>query len=391
LKLALVIHRYGQDIAGGSEAHCRGLALELRKRHEVEVFTTTARDYLSWRNEYPRGDDAEDGIRVHRYPITRGRDLKRFAEISDVVFSGAHQRSDEERWIVENGPRCPELVEAVRGRPDIDFFLCYSYRYFTGIKGALAAGSRAILVPTAEDDPAIGLAVFAELFRSVRGFLYLTPEEQQLIERTAGSRLSPGRVIGSGLNVHPSGPEPRRAMNAPDSYVLYAGRIDRNKGVDVLFRYYAWLADEWSDCPPLLLVGHPVLDIPAHPKIRHMGYVSEAQKSSLIEGAGVVIMPSRYESLSMIVLEAWALSRPVLANGACAVLEGQCRRSNGGLFYRDYAEFRLMLGALMKDGPLREDLGAQGEAYVTANYSWEKAARETEELLATLLAAEKPA
>jgi glycosyltransferase involved in cell wall biosynthesis len=390
LKLALVIHRFGAEVAGGSEAHCRGLALELRKRHDVEILTTTARDYLSWRNEYAPGETTEDGIRIRRYAIAKGRDLKRFAEVSDLVFHGAHSRGDEERWIVENGPRCPELVEAVRGRSDINFFLCYSYRYYTGIKSALAAGSRAILVPTAEDDPAIALEVFADLFRSVRGFLFLTPEEQQLIESAAQSRLGPGRVIGSGLNAHRSGADPRRAMNAPDSYVLYAGRIDRNKGVDVLFRYYLWLADEWPECPPLVLVGHPVLDIPRHPKIRHMGYVSDAEKSSLIEGADVVIMPSRYESLSMIVLEAWALSRPVLANAACAVLEGQCRRSNGGLFYRDYAEFRLMFRSLMKDAQLRSDLGAQGQAYVTANYSWEKAARETEGLL-TELAGEKPA
>jgi glycosyltransferase involved in cell wall biosynthesis len=236
-------------------------------------------------------------------------------------------------------------------------------------------------VPTAEDDPAIRLGVFADLFRSVRGFLYLTPEEKELIERTAGAILAPSRVIGSGLNVQRPGPAPRARLQAPSSYVLYVGRIDRNKGVDTLFRYFRWLLDEWPECPPLLLVGHPVLEIPAHPKIRHMGYVSEDEKSSLIEGADVVLMPSPYESLSMIVLEAWALSRPVLANAACAVLEGQCRRSNGGLFYRDYAEFRLMLRRLMADEALRTTLGASGERYVTANYSWKQAAARTDDLL----------
>lgn len=105
------------------------------------------------------------------------------------MFNEPHDRADEERRIVENGPLCPELVEAIGNRADVDFFLCYSYRYYTGVKGALAAGERAILVPTAEEDDAIRLSVFADLFRAVRGFLYLTPEEKDLIERAAGRPL----------------------------------------------------------------------------------------------------------------------------------------------------------------------------------------------------------
>ena len=386
MKLAIVIHRYGDGVAGGSEAHARGLARALARTHEVEILTTCARDYLSWRNEFAPGQTQVDGIRVTRFPVRKTRDLGRFAAVSDHVFNERHDRDDEERWIAENGPLCPELVAAVGARADVDFFLCYSYRYFTGIKGALAAGRRAILVPTAEEDDAIRLSVFADLFRSVRAFLYLTPEEKELIEKTAGALAAPSRVIGSGLNVHRAGPEPRRRFGAPPSYTLYVGRIDRNKGVDVLFRYYQWLLDEWPECPPMLLVGHPVLDLPAHPKIRHLGYVSDDEKSSLLEGADVLLMPSRYESLSMIVLEAWALGRPVLANAACAVLQGQCRRSNGGLYYRDYAEFRLMLRRLMGDPGLRAELGAHGEAYVTANYSWDISAEQTNSLLRELTA-----
>lgn len=384
MKLAIVIHRYGEGIAGGSEAHARGLAQELSKTQEVEILTTTARDYLSWKNEFEPGESRVDGIKVTRYAVAKGRDLGRFAALSDHVFNEDHGREDEERWIVENGPFCPDLANVIRSRTDVDYFLCYSYRYFTGIKGALAAGDRAILVPTAEEDPAIRLEVFAELFRSVRGFLYLTPEEKELIEKTAGAITAPSRVIGSGFNAERAGADPRTRFETPPSYVLYAGRIDRNKGVDTLFRYFLWLLAEWPDGPPLLLVGHQVLDIPAHPKIRHLGYVSEEEKSSLLEGAAVVVMPSRYESLSMIVLEAWALGRPVLANAACAVLEGQCRRSQGGLYYRDYAEFRLMLRLLVEDSALQAALGAQGEGYVKANYSWARAAAQTSDLLREL-------
>jgi glycosyltransferase involved in cell wall biosynthesis len=82
-------------------------------------------------------------------------------------------------------------------------------------------------------------------------------------------------------------------------------------------------------------------------------------------------MPSFYESLSMVTLEAWALGRPVLANARCDVLQGQCRRSNGGLFYSTYGEFRESLSLLLGSERLRAALGANGRAYYGANYTWD--------------------
>ena len=57
----------------------------------------------------------------------------------------------------------------------------------------------------------------------------------------------------------------------------------------------------------------------------------------------VLVMPSYYESLSMVALEAWALGKPVLANARCDVLLGQCLRSNAGLYYENAAEFAAAL------------------------------------------------
>lgn len=386
MKLAFVIQRYGLDVAGGAEAHCRGLATALAPRHQVEVLTTCARDYLSWANHYAPGAADVDGIRVTRYRNTRERNLEHFAAISDLVFHEAHTAADERRWIEENGPVSPDLVRAVTGRRDIDAFLCYSYRYYTAALGARAALDRAVLVPTAEDDPAVRLGVFADLFRSVRGLLYLTPEEQALIEAAAGGPTGPSAIIGSGLTVPTIDSTTATRFRLPDTYVCYAGRIDRNKGVDVLFRYYQWLADTWPDAPILVVAGHQVLDMPAHPRIQYVGYVTDAEKAALLSGASVVIMPSALESLSILVLEAWALGAPVLVNARCRVLEGQCRRSGGGLYYRDLAEFAAMLRMLMDQPVLRRELGAAGRAYVAAEYSWDIAARRTETLLERLRA-----
>ncbi|MET0555180.1 MAG: glycosyltransferase, partial [Vicinamibacteria bacterium] len=85
----------------------------------------------------------------------------------------------------------------------------------------------------------------------------------------------------------------------------------------------------------------------------------------------VLLMPSAYESLSVIVLEAWAMGRPVLVNAACKVLEGQCVRSGGGLFYRGYAEWAEALRVLVRDPALGSALGASGRDYVRREYDWD--------------------
>jgi hypothetical protein len=81
-------------------------------------------------------------------------------------------------------------------------------------------------------------------------------------------------------------------------------------------------------------------------------------------------MPSYFESLSMVALEAWALGKPVLANGQCDVLRGQCIRSNGGLYYDNFAEFVETLRAIDFNPTLAAALGRHGREYFQSNYTW---------------------
>jgi glycosyltransferase involved in cell wall biosynthesis len=347
------------------------------------VLTTCARDYVEWRNHYPPGRDTVRGVEVMRYSVRRPRDPRGFAELSDLVFNEQHQPADEQRWVVANGPECPELVEGLGHMPDVDAFLFYSYRYYQSFFGLPRVADRAVLVPTAEEDPAVRLSAFAELFRTPRGLIYLTPEERDLIQSVSGNAGLPHTVIGSGVNVPDSwrSVDVRSRFHLPPHFLFYAGRIDLNKGVDRLFDYFRRLDAEWVTLPPLVLAGHPELAIPNHPKIRHLGYVTEDEKFALLNACDVLMMPSPYESLSIIALEAWAMGRPVLANGRCNVLEGQCLRSNGGLFYEDYAEFCATLRVLIERPELRARLGAAGQEYVRREYAWPVVEERVESLL----------
>ncbi|HWX23400.1 MAG TPA: glycosyltransferase family 4 protein [Vicinamibacteria bacterium] len=385
MNLCFVIQRYGLEVAGGAERHCRWLAERLARSHQVSVETTCALDYITWKNHYPSGRDLVGGIPVTRHPVQKARSERHFALISDLVFHEPHAPEDEERWVRENGPRSPLLLRALETRRDVDLFLFYCYRYYPSFFGLPLVRDRAVLVPTAEEDPAVRLPVFGPLFRSPRGILYLTPEEQELVQGVSGNAAVPSVVVGSGVEIPPGfeAIDVRSRFSLPEKYLLYVGRIDRNKGVDHLVHHYLELLREREDTPPLVLAGKPVLEI-HDPRIRVLGVVSEEEKFALLAGCEVLLMPSAYESLSIIVLEAWAIGRPVLANAACRVLEGQCQRSGGGLYYRGYREFAETLSRLLDDPSLRDALGRSGRAYVSAEYEWEAVERRTVGFLESL-------
>src|SRR5581483_7447 len=154
VKLAVVVQRYAEAINGGAELHARYIAEHLARHASVDVLTTCAADYLTWRNEWPAGETAINGITVRRFPVTHERNLNVFAGESHRVFEHRHSLADELRWLDAEGPCSPALVAHVAEHAaDYEFCLFFSYRYYQAFFGARAAASRAVLVPTAERDP----------------------------------------------------------------------------------------------------------------------------------------------------------------------------------------------------------------------------------------------
>jgi glycosyltransferase involved in cell wall biosynthesis len=373
VKVAVVVQRYGADINGGAELHARYIAEHLARHVEVEVLTTCATDYITWRNERSEGADAVHGIAVRRFPVTREREPKEFAAWSARVFGATHSFKDELSWIEAEGPASPALIEYIRQHADsYDFFLFFSFRYYHAFHGARAVPGKAILVPTAERDGALGLAMFQPVFRGVRAVMYNSYEERALIHGITGNQDVPGVVVGIGSDVPeaPSGARFRQKFGLRDRFAIYVGRIDENKGCKELFDFFELYSSSLVDGVHLVLIGNPVIAIPKHPKIHHLGFVTDEDKFDAIAASELLIMPSYFESLSMVALEAWAVGRPVLANAACDVLQGQCLRSNAGLFYSGYREFFETLRTLDGTPSLAAALGENGRKYFDRNYSW---------------------
>ena len=384
MKLAFVVQRYGAAIAGGSEGHCRQLAERLSPRHAITVLTTCARDYVTWDNSYPAGETTENGVRVMRFPVAHPRRYSRFADVSDEVFEGGTGREREEEWFRENGPATPALLDHLRqhGR-EYDLVLFWTYRYYPSYFGLPLVADRAVLVPTAEEDPAIDLGVLRDFFRLPAGYLFLTPEEAMLVSSRAVQALDPSRTIGIGLDPDAAQPASRTALDAlriPDDYFLYLGRIDLNKGCETLLEYFQ-AHDAGRESAALVLAGPAKMQIPSHPRIRALGYVSDEVRRALLTHARALIVPSPYESLSIVLLEAWNQGTPAIVNGLCKVLAGQVSRANGGLFYRSASEFAEAMDYLLSHPSERDALGRQGLAYVDREYRWPVVLERVESLL----------
>lgn len=374
MKVAFVVQRYGLEINGGAELHCRWIAEHMKKYWEVEVLTTKALDYITWKNHYSQNEEVINGIKVRRFPVTRPRNPERFGRIQNYIFENDHTLEDELRWLEEEGPRVPSLIRYIKeNEAKYDYFIFFSYRYYHSYWGIKTVPHKGLLVPTAEHDPVVYLRLFRDWFRLPRAFIYNSLEERKMIQAVSGNENVPGDVVGVGVEIPAgySGESAAREENSLNPYLLYIGRIDENKGCRELFDFFLRFKTATPSPLRLALIGSTVLKIPSHPDITYLGFVPEEEKFSRLAQSLLLVMPSFYESLSMVTLEAWALAKPVLVNGRCEVLKGQCLRANGGLYYENYDEFRETLSLLIKDSKLREVLGKNGRAYFEKNYTWE--------------------
>ena len=386
MKLACVVHRFGAEIAGGSEAHCRVIAEHLAERHDVTVYTTTAKDHITWQNEYPPGVTRHGRLEIRRFPVARLRSLHRFAELSEVVFGGAGSEDDEIQWFRENGPETPQLLDDLAANAHrYDRILFWSFRYYQTFFGLPLVGDRAVLVPTAEDDPVMRFDVLGRFFTLPSGFVFLTPEEEALVARRAAGPLAPSCIIGSGLEPAPlSSPARPADLDVTPPFFLYLGRIDPNKGCRTLLNHYLRYQSETSSTVTLVLAGPANMPIPDHPLVRRLGFVSEAARGWLLSNAVALVVPSPYESLSMVLLEAWNHAVPALVNGRCEVLRGQVLRADGGLYYRSYDEWAAGLSYLLQHPDTARQLGRQGQAYVDREYRWPQVVGTLETFLGSL-------
>lgn len=375
MKLAFVVQRYGRDIVGGSETLARQIAERLARRHDITALTSTAKDYLSWKNEFPAGESKHRGVTIRRFPVVAERDLEDFNEFSKTIYEGEPTVEDEIRWLHRQGPVVPSLVQYLQDHHrDFDLILFFTYLYYPTFYGLQIAPEKSLLLPTAHDEPPLKLSIFAQMFQLPEALLFNAEAEELLVLERFPVHKRMRETIGMGLDLleQPDSSAFRREHQLSTQYLLYAGRIDSGKGCDEMIRFFRFFKEENPSANrlQLVLIGKLGMKLPEDDSIRYLGYVSEADKFAAMVGATALIVPSRMESLSIVTLEAFSVNTPVIAHAGSKVVVDHCRKSNAGLYYGDFEEFEGVLNLLLKDKNVAKTLGRNGQRYVKENYGW---------------------
>jgi glycosyltransferase involved in cell wall biosynthesis len=374
-RVAIVVVRFGAGITGGAELHARLVGTRLADRgHDVTVLTTCAEDYVTWANVVPAGESRDGPLRVLRFPVRAERDLSRWEAAMQPILRDRWTGDDEQTVLREQGPDAPALLDHLRdqGR-QYDAVIFFTLLYLPTVAGIPLVWDRAILVPTLHDEISSRLHAQGRAIRLARYIAWNTPEERALAERLYDVSDLPGAVVGVGIEppaaLHPDQARARFGLERP--YLLYAGRIDPEKGCgELLEQFTAWAGRD--DRADLVLAGRAWMDIPEHPRIHHLGFVPDADLWNLLAGALATTVPSRRESLSMVALESLACGVPILVPDGSPVLEGHARRSSAGIVYRDGAEFSAAVSVLLDQPATGAGLGRNGQRYVWANFTWER-------------------
>jgi glycosyltransferase involved in cell wall biosynthesis len=388
VKIAFIVQRYGKEVMGGSELHCRLVAERLAGAgHECSVFTTSAKDYVSWANELDPGESTLNGVLIKRFPVEQPRDIEEFNSYSDWIFANEHTMDDEIKWMDMQGPVCPSLLDALQNEENqYDLLIFFTYLYYNTYWGLKRTRSPKALVPTAHDEPALHLNIMKEVFSRPQAFIFNTAAEKNMLKRFFSFEKKYQDIVGVGIDVpgRTDPAPPARKFGIKNPFILYDGRIEPGKGCQELLDHFN-RHSAWSPGLDLILIGKQLMELPEDPSVKYLGFLPIEQKNALMASALVTVHPSHYESLCMAALESIALKTPLLVQEQTEPLKQHCLQGKCGLYYSSSDEFSVCLELFRRDEKLRKVMGQNGHAYVLENYSWEKIIQKYENAMAFLI------
>lgn len=367
-KIALVTHRFGSHFAGGAEKSLRVMAQALQSvGYEVEVFTTCNTHESQWANTLPAGTVQEDGFTVHRFPIDPF-DAEQLGQAYQTIREQSGTVTDDvEQQYLRHSLGSQVLLAALeKSRDEWEAIITGPYLFKLIYDVAQQFSDKVLLAPCFHDEPLAKLGCFRKVYRDVAGLLFHTDAEARYTAEHLGISHPRHIIVGTVLSEVAKAPSPQPSS---EPYLVYCGRYCPEKGLDRLLQYVEALNAERTTSIRLVCIGQGPMKLPRKPWLMDKGFVSEVVKRDTIAGALALVHLSRNESLSIVALEAWAQSVPVIVDEECAVLVDQVSRSQAGVSINSATALAELVDRWITHPEQRNAQGCRGRAFIEAHYA----------------------
>lgn len=413
MKALHVFPLFGADLPNGSERYAFKLTKTLQELGvQVEVFTTCTRRVqvnrelaLTWPDEYPPGASLESGVPITRFPTSMNMPWQAGAVASDLLnrhrlrhnlgpepdpytLMSTQSRAASALMVANRGPVSPALYRATwRALPRYDLVLASFFPLLTipvVVRLARRRRKPAVALPLFHAADRMNNArVLGESLQQASATLCLTRQEADSL-----SRLWPGAStfeVGAGIDPPPpgiSGARFRAAHGLGDRpIILFVGRKEPGKRYAVAVEAMAQVSNPEA---VLVMAGEDSDHAPiTSPRVRYLGFLSEAGLWDAFDACDIFVLPSRHESFGMVFLQAWMCGKPVI--GESHVIEHE----KDGYRCGDAAEIAVRIDQLLAEPGLRHSLGEAGRRKTLERYTWPEVARKTRGVYESVIAARR--
>lgn len=377
MRLAFIAPRlYEPGTVGGAETLLYTVARDAAAEGaKVELLTTCAKSHVTWDNEVPEGELERDGMVIRRFAVNEGRDVDAFNGYNAAICRGdVLSDAEEADWLRQSVNSDGLTTYLAAHLSEYDYVLAGPYLFGLVEASMRVAGKKGVLIPCLHDEGFARVRRIAAMFEGVHGCFFNTEPERELAHRLYPKmKLAIEAVVAMGIppfEADPAAFAKRHGLEGVD-YVMYSGRREPLKGTPLLLDYVGLYRQRTGRDVRLVLTGTGPVDVPRSMEgaVLDVGFVSEQEKREAMAGAVVFCHPSVNESLSIVLIEAWLARTPAMVHASGAVLQDQCHRANGGLWFRNYPDFEEELTYLLEHPDVRKTLAENGREYAIRMYS----------------------
>ena len=398
-RFLLMSHIWPPAIDGGSRVIYKMGEYLQTQGHQVSIITTNCRstdDFTSSRRSQIKF--GKDGPNIHRYPVITifhrpfkllGRffpNFKTFAKgplfspVSCFPFLVSTLRFKPDYILVGPLPTTMALY-AKKIKTILNFF--YKVDIFPTFlqRRGLRGGFCKLIINASfhPSDPDFQTPILLNTLKSADYIWTLTDFETNYFHKKLKIPKSKLILLGNGVDKDFIKTKNCRLKIEDCSKLLFIGSFSAHKGLSTLIDAFKLLPNNYS----LTLAGQKTLYFPTLKKqidtlpidikkrIKIITNFPDSHLSALLDRSSILISPSTQESFGLVLIEALARSRPVIAANIPASIE-IINKTKGGLIFKQNDPQDLASKILKLPSSITSNLLHYSSSYLSSNYTWDK-------------------